>query len=113
MNFKNWAAFLILATILVRVASAGANEGNTSEPQEARGDSKSASKPAEVERISVDELKEMIAESLPVTVVDARSAGSYDSSDAKIKGAIRIPLDEIALRLKELPRDKEIVVYCA
>ncbi|HXG91918.1 MAG TPA: rhodanese-like domain-containing protein [Blastocatellia bacterium] len=67
---------------------------------------------AEVERITVDELKAKITNKEPVVIIDSRSQGSYDSSDIKIKGAIRIPMDEVQARMKELPRDKEIVVYC-
>ncbi|NLS13393.1 FAD-dependent oxidoreductase [Vibrio sp. SM6] len=29
-----------------------------------------------------------------------------------IEGAINIPLDQLRLRIKELPRDKEIIIYC-
>src|SRR5690349_15051749 len=66
----------------------------------------------EVARITVDELKEKLAKNAPVFIIDSRSQGSYDSSEMKIKGAVRIPADEIEARLKEIPRDREIVVYC-
>jgi 3-mercaptopyruvate sulfurtransferase SseA len=67
---------------------------------------------AEVPRITVDELKEKLAKNAPVFIIDSRSQGSYDNSEIKIKGAVRIPMDEIESRLKEIPRDREIVVYC-
>jgi 3-mercaptopyruvate sulfurtransferase SseA len=67
---------------------------------------------AEVERITVEELKEKLAKKAPVFIIDSRSQGSYDGSEIKIKGAVRIPADEIDARLKEIPRDREIVVYC-
>lgn len=66
----------------------------------------------EVPRITVDELKEKLAKNAPVFVIDSRSQSSYDGSEMKIKGAVRIPADEIEARLKEIPRDREIVVYC-
>lgn len=68
---------------------------------------------AEVERISVDELILMLAKKRPVTIIDVRSRSSYESSDRKIKGAIRIPLDELEKRIKEIPRNRQIVTYCA
>ena len=34
------------------------------------------------------------------------------NSEIKIKGAVRIPADDIEARLKEIPHDREIVVYC-
>lgn len=33
--------------------------------------------------------------------------------DAKIKNIVHIPVDELPFRLSELPKDKEIVVYCS
>ena len=66
----------------------------------------------EIPRITVDELKEKLAKNAPVFIIDSRSQGSYDNSEIKIKGAVRIPMDEIESRLKEIPHDREIVVYC-
>jgi len=66
----------------------------------------------EVARITVDELKEKLAKNAPVFIIDSRSQGSYDGSEIKIKGAIRIAADEIESRLSEIPRNREIVVYC-
>ena len=71
-----------------------------------------ASEDADVERITVDELKAKIAKNEPLTIIDDRSEGSYESSQTQIKGSIRITVDEIQSRLKEIPRDREIVTYC-
>ena len=65
--------------------------------------------PEEVARISVDELILMMAKKKPVVIIDVRH-GDYSE---KIKGALQIPLDEIEARMKEIPRNKEIVTYCA
>lgn len=66
----------------------------------------------EAERITVEQLKASIEKNEPVTILDVRSEGSYESSDKKIKGAVRILTDEIESRLKEIPRDKPVVTYC-
>ncbi|HEY7914471.1 MAG TPA: rhodanese-like domain-containing protein [Blastocatellia bacterium] len=71
-----------------------------------------ASVPQEVERITVEQLKEKIDKNEPVFIIDSRSTGSYDGSDYKIKGSVRIPENEIEARLAEIPRDKPIVIYC-
>ncbi len=42
--------------------------------------------------------------------LDVRDAGTYGSSH--IKGAINIPLDQLANRMSELPRDRWIITYC-
>ena len=63
-----------------------------------------------VELASVDELILMQAKKKPVTVIDVRNLDTYDM---KIKGALQIPLDDIESRLKEVPRNAEIITYCA
>jgi hypothetical protein len=62
-----------------------------------------------VPRISLEETKSKL-DSGQVVLVDVRSKDSYDKSHAV--GAISIPEEEIGSRLNELPRDKEIVLYC-
>jgi hypothetical protein len=62
-----------------------------------------------VPRISLDETRGKL-DSGQVVLVDVRSRDSYDKSPAV--GAISIPEGELSSRLDELPRDKEIVLYC-
>jgi rhodanese-related sulfurtransferase/DNA-binding transcriptional ArsR family regulator len=45
-----------------------------------------------------------------VTVIDVRPPEEY--AQGHIAGALNIPLDKLKQRLKELPRDREIVAYC-
>ena len=71
-----------------------------------------ASENDDVERITVDELKAKIARNELLTIIDDRSEGSYEASEAQIKGSIRMTVDEIQSRLKEVPRNREIITYC-
>ena len=71
-----------------------------------------ATVPADVERITVEQLKAKIEKNEPVFVIDSRSTGSYDGSEYKIKGSVRIPESEIEARIAEIPRDKPIVIFC-
>lgn len=66
----------------------------------------------EVARMTVEELKSKIERNEPVSILDSRSSGSYDGSDKKIKRALRVPADQVKAKLKEIPTDKEIVIYC-
>ena len=67
--------------------------------------------PEEVPRISVDELILMMAKKKGTfVVIDVRNPDSYSE---KIRGALQIPHDQIEARLKEIPRNKEIITYCA
>ena len=45
-----------------------------------------------------------------VTVLDVRPAEEYEA--AHIPGALSIPLPQLAKRLSELPRRREVVAYC-
>jgi rhodanese-related sulfurtransferase len=71
-----------------------------------------------VEMISADELKAKVTANHPVTIIDVRSSEGYASSSTTVKGAIHIKLRKLKSRLiyppfKDLPKDREIVTYCA
>ena len=71
-----------------------------------------------VDFITADELKTKLAKNQPVTIIDVRATGGLSSSDSKIKGAIYVKLRRLRSRLafpplKGVPRDREIVTYCA
>ena len=65
---------------------------------------------AEVERISVEEVKSLMDNQADVVVVDTRSRQFYD--EGHIPGAISMPFpDGIRAGHQELPQDKTIVFY--
>jgi predicted sulfurtransferase len=61
-------------------------------------------------RIGRDEAIKLVKAKKAV-FVDVRSKESYDAEH--IKGAVSIPLSDIVKRVKELPRGREIITYCA
>lgn len=63
-----------------------------------------------VERVSVDELILMVAKKKPVTIIDVRH---HDTYEEKITGALEIPFDQVEAHLKQIPRNREIITYCA
>lgn len=63
-----------------------------------------------VKRVTTFELRDALDRGQAV-VVDVRPAQAY--STGHIKGSISIPLEQVATRLSELPRDKMIVTYCS
>jgi hypothetical protein len=63
-----------------------------------------------VRRITTVELRDAL-EKGQALVVDVRPADSY--KQRHIKGSINIPLEQVAARVGELPRDKIIVTYCS
>jgi cytoskeletal protein RodZ len=62
------------------------------------------------QRITVAELRVALASGTAI-LVDVRSDDAYKAEH--IKGAILIPVYEIAARYKELPKDKLIATYCS
>jgi rhodanese-related sulfurtransferase len=71
--------------------------------------SASAQEQAEARRIPVDEAQKALAKGTAV-LVDVRAAEAYQAEHAK--GALSIPLDQVAARAGELPKDKLIITYC-
>jgi len=43
-------------------------------------------------------------------LIDVRTAKEFE--DSTVKGAINIPVDELRQRLDELPRDRNIYIFC-
>lgn len=66
-----------------------------------------------VPRISIQELKAKMDSGEKIIILDVRSGGDYQSSKVKITGSIRIPIDQISARSKDLPEGVEIITYCA
>ena len=84
--------------------SASSSQGNTALPLN------TGSLPyPDVPRIDVHE-SQAKQEQGQAILIDVRSTESFEKSHAA--GAISIPEDEIGDRMDELPRDKEIILYC-
>jgi membrane protein DedA with SNARE-associated domain/rhodanese-related sulfurtransferase len=65
-----------------------------------------------VARITPAELKEKLDDHEPVTIIDLRHSLDFLPEPYVIPGAIRIPLEELEKRQSEIPRDREVVLYC-
>ena len=67
-----------------------------------------------VPRVGVEELAHRLASGQreDVLVVDVRSHGYYDPGAARIAGSIRLEPNQLSEELKNLPKDKDIYVYC-
>ncbi len=59
--------------------------------------------------IDIDQLKQKIDNKEDIAILDIRDKEDYDKTH--IKNSINIPLEEVANRIKELPRNKELIVY--
>ncbi|MCE5200350.1 MAG: hypothetical protein ABFD54_06290 [Armatimonadota bacterium] len=64
-----------------------------------------------IQRITPEEVNNSIERGEYILPLDVRRA-SWDESNVKIKGALRIHPDEVINHLDELPKGKLIVTYC-
>jgi membrane protein DedA with SNARE-associated domain len=65
-----------------------------------------------VARITPEELKSKIDGREPVVVVDLRHHRDFDADPVTVPGALRLSTDELQQRHLEIPRDRDIVLYC-
>lgn len=63
-------------------------------------------------RISKDELKAKLG-SPGMVLIDVRTENDWAKSDVKITGAVRMDPETVDVWAATLPKDKEIVLYCA
>lgn len=63
-----------------------------------------------VPRIMAESLKARLDAGEEVVIVDTRSLENF--REKHIAGAVSMPLVEVDLRYRELPKDKTIVLYC-
>src|SRR5437660_5218678 len=64
-------------------------------------------------RISVDELHRLMDAGVAPLVVDVRSQTARVIEPRHIPGALHLPLQGFEQHIKELPRDREIILYCS
>lgn len=64
-----------------------------------------------VARITAGELKQKLETGEEIVVVDVRSA--LESDVDAVPGALRIPLEDLENRHLEIPRDRDIVLFCS
>jgi membrane protein DedA with SNARE-associated domain/rhodanese-related sulfurtransferase len=64
-------------------------------------------------RISVDELHRLMDAGAAPLVVDVRSQTARLLEPRRIPGALHLPLHGFDEHVKELPRDREIILYCS
>jgi len=63
-------------------------------------------------RISVDELRRQMEAGAAPVIVDVRSSTAQTLELRRIPGARHVPVQDAARHLSELPRDREIILYC-
>lgn len=67
---------------------------------------------AAVATMTTEELRAQL-ESPDLVIVDVRTGQEWQTSDSKIKGAIRVETDALETFASTRPKDKTIVFYCS
>jgi membrane protein DedA with SNARE-associated domain len=65
-----------------------------------------------IDRITPEELKRKLDAGEDVVVVDLRHSLDFEADPATIPGAIQLSPDQLEQRHQEIPRDRELVLYC-
>ena len=64
-------------------------------------------------RIRVEDLYELIQSGAAPIIIDVRSATARALEPRSIPGALHVPLQEAGRHLQDLPRDRDIILYCS
>ena len=64
-------------------------------------------------RITVDELHQKLEAGESVTILDLRSAAEVERNPLLIRSARHLTMEELKSRQDEIPRDRDIIVYCS
>lgn len=65
-----------------------------------------------IDRMSPEELHQKIGAGEDVVIVDLRHSLDFEAEPATLPGALHIPPDELERRHEEIPRDRDIILYC-
>ena len=65
-----------------------------------------------VARITPEELKSMLDAGENIQIVDLRHSVEFEADPLTIPGALRLDPKEIEQRQQEIPRDRDVVLYC-
>lgn len=93
MSYKRLMAFVVVAGLMV----VGFN-------------TVAAAQQSDSERIAISELKEKLDSGETFLLIDVREDSELEE-DGAIKGAIHIPVGELDARMKDIPKDVELVFY--
>jgi hypothetical protein len=63
-------------------------------------------------RITPDELRRRMEAGEDITILDLRHGSEIDAEGSTLPGALRFPPEQLEVRHHEIPRDRDIVLFC-
>jgi hypothetical protein len=119
MNQNNFVFMLFVAALLVLPVTAQKAKKSKSgkAPTVAKASTKKAEKPVVVpvadDRITIDALKARLDSGAQILILDVRALEGWNSSPNKIKGAVRVPMEDVDQKKGEWSKVSEIITYCS
>jgi Rhodanese-like domain len=110
---------LLVAAAMVVPATAQKTKKNKSGkvPAAEKSSAKKADKPVVApvadDRISIEELKAKLDAGAQILILDVRATDGWNSSTNKIKGAVRVPMEDVDKKKGEWNKATEIITYCS
>jgi rhodanese-related sulfurtransferase len=65
-----------------------------------------------IAKITPDELFAKLSAGEDLVIVDLRHAMDFEAEPATIPGALHLPVEHFERRQGEIPREREIILYC-
>lgn len=65
-----------------------------------------------MERIRPEDLRRKLETGEPIAIVDLRNPLDFETDRRRLPGALRFDADELEERHQEIPRDRDVVLYC-
>lgn len=112
MRYQRLTFLFAIALTLAVPAAAQTSKRATSKPKPAVAPEK-AEENAPADRITIEQLKRKLDAKEKVVIIDTRQGGAWIGTTVKIKSARHITLDDLEAQMKTLPKNREIVAYCA
>jgi rhodanese-related sulfurtransferase len=66
----------------------------------------------EIIRVTVEEVRARMDRREPLVMIDARSAEAWSKAEYQVPGSIRVPPDDVAGHLADVPKGRAIITYC-
>ncbi|MFQ5696602.1 MAG: VTT domain-containing protein [Terriglobia bacterium] len=63
-------------------------------------------------RITADELRRKLEAGEELVIVDLRHRGEFEAEGVKLPGALHLQPEELGHRHREIPRDRDVILYC-
>ncbi len=117
---KNNLVFILFVAVLLALP-ATAQKAKKSKSSKAPAVAKSSPKkdekpvaaPVADDRITIEELKAKLDSGAQILILDVRASDGWISSANKIKGALRVPMEDVDKKKGEWNKATEIITYCS